>query len=139
MSKVQMKLLTLIWVTLLTLDSLQAIAQPVKTITVTSPNPNRSNQQKVLQDGWENCLKDFAKLVATKNSDPAEIVVRAAFVSCSKYENALFYYFEKKLGNTSNPKLREYGKSWLVTDFFPAIKKHNADTVIETVLIARTK
>lgn len=97
------------------------------------------NKQTFLQEKWDSCLRNYAKSVAIKNFDPALIVVRAAFTSCQKREDALFNYFVEELGNAPNSKLREYSLSWLSKTFFPAIKKHNADMVIETVLSTRAK
>jgi len=119
---------------LLLIDASHGFAKPANLAAA-----NTETEQKFLQEKWDVCLKTYAESVAVKNSDPALIVVRAAFTHCQKHEDALFNYFWNGYVAIPDKKQREFGLTWLTKTFFPLIKKHNTDLVIETVMSTRAK
>ncbi|PBB20543.1 hypothetical protein [Mesorhizobium sp. WSM4313] len=100
------------------------------TCSAHADDPARQARQIALQDAWSTCLKTFAKRAATKTNEDATIISRGAFAACQAKEDILYKFYIQGMPKAWSDFVR--------TDFFPTVKKHEEDSVIQTVLEARS-
>lgn len=83
-------------------------------------------------DAWETCVVGFVARVAARNPEPAEVIAKAAFSICLRYEHIVF---ETMANSSRYPWWREF----VATQLFPAIRESAQEKTIAAVLAARSR
>lgn len=102
----------------------------VSVLAAVSASADDNAKQVSLQDAWEGCLVKRAELYS-RSTEPAALVLRAAFSACQSQEDALFEFFRTR----PHRQVADFATSTL----FPAIKEHMEDKLLEIVLTQRSK
>ena len=91
---------------------------------------HESDEQKRLQDEWQQCLYDTGARFAATN-EPVATIVESSLAVCQPHEDGLYNFFS----NNSNPVVAQFA----TRELFPEIRKSLESRLKAVILQERTK